>query len=195
MNFFYAETTITIGDGRMASFWHVPWLGGRKPKDIAPCIFAISRRKNFSVHKGLSHDFWITNIATNEISTSDHLAEFVDLWSKVQGIQLSDETADDITWKFTDSGLYTAASAYKAQFEGMVYSFMMEAVWKNWAPPKYKLFDWLILQNRVWTADRLQKRGWPNCGNCQLCKREPETAAHLLFKCRFSLRIWNSILS
>jgi hypothetical protein len=51
----------------------------------------------------------------------------------------------------------------------------------------------LINQNRVWTVDRLQRRGWPNCGLCQLCKREPETAPHLLFKCRYSLRIWNAL--
>jgi hypothetical protein len=47
--------------------------------------------------------------------------------------------------KFTDSGEYSAASAYKAQFEGMTGSYMMDAVWKNWAPPKYKFFAWLIL--------------------------------------------------
>jgi hypothetical protein len=26
------------------------------------------------------------------------------------------------------------------------------------APPKFRLFVWLILQNQVWTADRLKKR-------------------------------------
>jgi hypothetical protein len=50
MEFFYAATTITIGDGRIASFWHAPWLDGVKPKDIAPSILTISRRKNFTVN-------------------------------------------------------------------------------------------------------------------------------------------------
>jgi hypothetical protein len=72
-------------------------------------------------------------------------------------VQLNDGTTDDITWKFMVSGSYSVASAYKAQFEGMINSFMLEAVWKNWALPKCKLFAWLILQNRVWMADRLQK--------------------------------------
>jgi hypothetical protein len=74
----------------------------------------------------------------------------------VNEINLVDGTKDDITWKFTASEEYSAASTYNAQFEGMVNSYMMEAVWKTWAPPK-----WLILQNQVWMADRLQKRGWP----------------------------------
>ena len=55
---------------------------------------------------------------------------------------------------------------------------------------KYKLFAWLILQNRLWTADQLQRRGWPNCGTCKLCNHEPETAAHLLFGCRYTIRVW-----
>ena len=59
--------------------------------------------------------------------------------------------------------------------------------------PKCNFFAWLILQNKVWMADRLTRRGWPNCGLCHLCKREPETAMHLMFKCRYSLRIWHGI--
>jgi hypothetical protein len=105
-------------------------------------------------------------------------------------------TTYDITWKLSNSGSYTAAAAaYKAQFEGMTNSYLMDAVWKNWAPPKVKLFAWQILQNREWMADRLQKRGWINCDVCQLCRREQETTAHILFKCRYSLRIWNALLA
>jgi hypothetical protein len=48
---------------------------------------------------------------------------------------------------------------------------------------------------RVWSADRLHNRGWPNCGNCQFCKREPKPAAHLFFKCRYTIRVWNSLIS
>uniref|UniRef100_A0A8R7UVN8 Reverse transcriptase zinc-binding domain-containing protein n=1 Tax=Triticum urartu TaxID=4572 RepID=A0A8R7UVN8_TRIUA len=62
-------------------------------------------------------------------------------------------------------------------------------IWKMWAPPKCKFFAWLILQNRVWTADRLARRGWPNCGLCPLCKQVQESAVHLLFQCRFSAQV------
>ena len=70
---------------------------------------------------------------------------------------------------------------------------MDNMVWKNWAPPKCKLFSWLIIQNRVWTADRLERRGWPNGRLCPLCCCEDETARHLLFTCRFSIRLWGMI--
>jgi hypothetical protein len=157
MKFFYAATIITIEDGRTANYWHKPWLQGRKPKDIAPLIFAISSRKSFMVREGLTNNFWIAKLNTNEISTSNHVVKFVELWSLIIEVQLVEGSNDGITCKLTNSGEYTAASAYNAQFEGMINSYMMKAVWKTWAPPKCKLFAWLVLQNRVWTADRLQR--------------------------------------
>ncbi|PNT61102.1 hypothetical protein BRADI_5g10411v3 [Brachypodium distachyon] len=43
----------------------------------------------------------------------------------------------------------------------------------------------------VTTHERQAPR--PNCGLCSLCEREPESATHMLFRCRFSTRIWNMI--
>src|SRR3954467_13966492 len=58
-------------------------------------------------------------------------------------------------------------------------------------PPKVKFFVWLATQDRLWTADRLAKRGWPNCGLCPLCKQVQEFGEHLRYKCRFTIRLWN----
>ena len=49
MDLFYAAITISIGNGLKTPFWHAPWLGGRKPKDISPLIFERSSMKNCSV--------------------------------------------------------------------------------------------------------------------------------------------------
>ncbi|KAE8810017.1 Serine carboxypeptidase-like 18 [Hordeum vulgare] len=73
------------------------------------------------------------------------------------------------------------------QFAGLIKSALPQMVWKIWAPPKIKFFSWLVLQDRIWTADRLQRTGWPNYGLCQLCKQKPESVAHIMFKCRFSV--------
>jgi hypothetical protein len=51
MDFLYAGTSITIGDGGIAKFWHAPCLDGLKPEDMPPSIFAISTRKNFNVKR------------------------------------------------------------------------------------------------------------------------------------------------
>ena len=175
------------------SFWDSSWLDGRKPKNLAPSILAISKKRNFTVQKAMCNDFWIRNLCFEGGISVAHINEFFALWNKLQEVQLVEGASDVITWRFTNNGIYSAASAYLAQFEPQPISIMKPAVWSNWAPPKCKFFAWLILQNKVWTADRLARRGWPNCGMCQLCKREPETAAHIMFKCRYSILIWDSL--
>ena len=51
-------------------------------------------------------------------------------------------------------------------------------------------FIWLITQNRVWTSDRLARRGWPHSPSCPLCRGVIESAHHLLSECRYTRRIW-----
>jgi hypothetical protein len=79
----------------------------------------ISSRKNFTVREGLTNNFWMAKLDTSEISTSKHVAEFVELWFSIIEAQLVEGTDDGITWKFTISGeKHSVASAYNAQFEG-----------------------------------------------------------------------------
>jgi hypothetical protein len=79
------------------------------------------------------------------------------------------------------------------QFLGHTKSTMLALVWKPWAPPKCKTFAWLIIQNRVWTADRLERRGWQNCRRCKLYNQVQESTSHLLFKCRFTIGVWSKV--
>jgi hypothetical protein len=43
---------------------------------------------------------------------------------------------------------------------------MPSLAWKPWALPKCKIFALLIIQNRMWTTNRLAIRGWQNFGLC-----------------------------
>jgi hypothetical protein len=43
------------------------------------------------------------------------------------------------------------------------------------------------------TADRLAKRGWQNCELFKLCNQTQDSAAHLLFKCHFTIRVWSTL--
>lgn len=62
--------------------------------------------------------------------------------------------------EFTSHGEYMTTSAYKAQLLGTTTTNFNYLIWKSWAPRKCKTFVWLIIQNRVWTSDRLATRGW-----------------------------------
>ena len=122
-----------------------------------------------------------------------HIQEFATLWGMLADVTLNQGSQDTITWKFTNSGEYSASSAYMVQFVGLSFCPMNATIWKMWAPSKCNFFAWLIFQNRVWTANRLLRRGLPSCNLCPLCKQVQESATHLLFQCRFTVRIWTEI--
>jgi hypothetical protein len=193
MDLFYASTTISIGNGKIAPFWDSPWLNGRKPKDIAPLIFGVSSRKKWNVEQATRNNAWISKIKLEGNFTLTHLTEFISLWRELNEVTLREDVEDDIAWNLTSNGIYSTTSAYKAQFFGATSTIMNKLVWRVWAPPKMKFFAWLAIHNRLWTADRLDKRGWTNCGLCPLCKQTQETAAHLLSNCCFTKRLWGMV--
>jgi hypothetical protein len=193
MEIFYAATTITLGNGKKTPFWQAPWLHGRKPIDVAPLIYAVSKRKNWKVSHAMNGEAWISKITLDASFSLDHFSQFVDLWSLISTINLTPEVEDDITWRLTPSGNYTAKSAYELQLLGSTASHMNKTIWKAWAPPEVKFFAWLANQGRIWTADRLAKRGWPNCGLCPLCKQCTESTEHLFVHCRFTIRLWGLV--
>jgi hypothetical protein len=75
-----------------------------------------------------------------------------------------------------------ARSAYLMQFQSSLKSDFKKLIWQVWVPSCCKFFVWmlqnrvcnffvwLMLQNRVWTADRLLLRQWPNEYFCPLCE-------------------------
>jgi hypothetical protein len=164
-----------------------------RPKDIAPLIFELSKKKKCVVHMALGNNFWVSQINTQGGLSLEHIDQFYKLWEMLSDITLAPQRPDEIKWKLTNDDCYSTKSAYKMQLLGQTTSLMPSLVWKPWAIPKCKFFAWLALQNRVWTADRLARRGWQNYGLCKLFNQRQESASHLLFKCRFPRRVWKKL--
>ena len=114
------------------------------------------------------------------------IAQFLQLWAMLHDKgNLADED-DSFKWRLTANGQYTVASAYRARFHGSIEADYAKALWSSKAPLKEKIFCWLLMRNRCWTADRLAKRGLQGPVVCTLCDQEPETLDHLMTGCSFS---------
>ena len=90
-------------------------------------------------------------------------------------------TPDSIAWKWTADGVYTAKSAYEAQFLGSYSPFRGEFIWQAEAEGKQRFFAWLLVQSKILTADDLVARQWPCNPICSLCSQEQETSSHLIY--------------
>jgi hypothetical protein len=60
---------------------------------------------------------------------------------------------------------------------------------QNYSQGKKKIMLGLPFKTAFGPTDRLQKRGWPNCALCPLCKQTMETSDHLFVHYCFSIRI------
>ena len=122
------------------------------------------------------------------------MAQFVKLWTMLQGVQLREEP-DAIRWRWTESGSYTAASAYHCQFFGSCAPFRSAKFWKGHAEAKCRFFAWLALHGKMLTADNLAIRGWPHDPVCKLCRIHPETVQHLTLDCHFTTAVREQIFA
>jgi hypothetical protein len=93
-------------------------------------------------------------------------------------VALSDQD-DRITWRWTRDGKHTVSSAYDVQFRGAYARFPTNRVWKCIAEPKVKFSLWMVLHDKILTADNMLKKiGLVMC--LALCFYINETTTHLL---------------
>ena len=187
---FRACTKVQVGNGAKAKFWESSWLQNKAPRDIAPSFYKLAWHKHRTVQEELVNQSWTRGLW--RMNSVEELAEFVRLWDLVQEVQLTD-VEDVITWKFSPDGLYTAKSAYDVQFRGSYCCFQPKRVWSAHAEPKHRFFMWLLVQEKILTADKLIERHWPCNPLCSLCRQVPETAAHVCLHCPFAQQVWDLV--
>ena len=124
-----------------------------------------------------------------------HLEEAKNLlMTSLQGMSPIKETKkDSIGWG--KNGQYTVKEGYKRLTVEPVAS---EHIWKKvWHPdsiPKVNSFCWLLIHNKLLTAENLRKRGVAGPSRCALCNNEEETSSHLFMHCSVSLKVWQCVL-
>ena len=187
--------TSVVGSGESVKFWSDRWLLGKTVAEHCPTLIqVISRRalKRRTVAEGLTNRQWVSDIRGGLSVTV--LVEYLQLWNLVDGVVLQPDIADQHIWRLSAHGTYCSKSAYDALFVGSIPFGPWRRVWKTWAPLRCKFFVWLAIKNRVWTADRLAKRGLPHPVACPLCDQAEETIQHILVSCVFARQIWTSML-
>lgn len=191
---FLAALDCRVGNGERLRFWFDPWIGGCTAQQIAPTLWQHIRAsdKRISVWEALQNNRWIGGIR-GEL-TVQAVVEYLELWELVQNQDLIEEE-DGIRWRLTANGKYSAKSAYAATFVGRTSAPCAKEIWSAGAPLTQKIHMWLAaLRNRIWTADRLARRGLQHPPRCPLCDQEPEDGEHLMVRCVFALEVWFAVL-
>jgi len=135
---------------------------------------------------------WVHHISGAH--TTPVLHEYLDLWEKLESVQLRALVGDRFVWRWTPDGVYSDSSSYRSFFLSISSLLGASEVWKASAPLKVKFFFWLALHRRIWTADRRKRHGLQDSAECVLCGQEDETMDHLLASCVFTRELWFRLL-
>lgn len=193
---FSASVSVQVGDGTRTLFWTDSWLPDGPIERSAPTLFARvgHRRRRRTVKDALTAHRWVRDIAGAR--TQPVMLAILDPADKLAGVHLTPGLDDRFIWKWTASGDYSSASAYRAFFAGTTELLGARELWKTRAPPpKVKFFFWLGLHGRLWTSERRARHGLQQSPTCVLCDQLDETHDHLLAECVYTREVWLCILS
>jgi hypothetical protein len=148
----FAISMITnVGYGRNTLFWTDHWLHGCSLVDMALEVAACLQSRILKIRTAeetLDNRVWVQDIRGG--LSLNGLIEFLKLWDALLNFTLTNDD-DQHHWKHDISGSFSSKSAYK-----------------SWAPEKCKMFLWLAIKDKCWTADQLTKRGLPHPDKCLL---------------------------
>ncbi|XP_078161769.1 uncharacterized protein LOC144557107 [Carex rostrata] len=103
--------------------------------------------------------------------------------ASIRSNPINENQEDDVKWRWQPNGIFTVKSAYVAIQNGPRITREVHLIWKLKAPPRFKVFAWLMLLNKVLTIDNLSRKGWCMVNRCAMCKSDTETVLHLFNTC------------
>ena len=172
---FCAATVSSIGSGESTLFWTDNWIDGMSIRAMAPVLFGVvsARRRKALVCDALPGRAWVRHITG--AFTVHMLTQFMQVWRRLQQVQLVPRVPDVFRWRLTADGSYSAASAYGAMFFGSSRPLGAKEIWKTSAPQIVRFFFWRVMHGRCWTAERRFRHGLQDSCNCVCCDQAPET--------------------
>jgi hypothetical protein len=112
---FSCSVRVELGDGTSALFWTDTWLLAGKISSFAPHLFrAVGKRYlKTPVKDAMFQHRWVRHISGAR--TTAVLYEYIDLWEKLESVQLGLLEGDRFVWRWTPDGSYS----YRSFFLGM----------------------------------------------------------------------------
>jgi hypothetical protein len=152
---FQSMASFILGDGHKIFFWRDRWINGFTAEEIAPEVFALvpTRRKNVcTVADAMRDNGWLDDVEGE--MTAGLWEHCLRLWEAVETVERDEMRPDQILWKGSASGEYSAKATNALLCQGSTKWSMYKPVWKSFAPIKGRidftcLFIWSILIKNI----------------------------------------------
>jgi zinc-binding in reverse transcriptase len=97
---------------------------------------------------------------------------------------LTTDPQGTLIWNWTPNQLFSTNSVYRTCNDPDIPRPQFRQVWRTKTPPRFHFFLWLLLHDKLNTAENLQKKRWPTISSCILCSNNAmESTCHLFSNC------------
>ncbi|KAJ9687212.1 hypothetical protein PVL29_015890 [Vitis rotundifolia] len=184
-----------VGKRNRIKFWTDVWCGDSALYQRFQQLYILVANRN-----ALVEDLWDQNVGEGGWNLrfigdfNDWEVEMVgELLQALRDFRIVWED-DSVFWKGGGSGQFRVKDAYSWLDRPTNVIFPKNKIWMERVPTKISFFAWEATWGKIWTLDRLQKRGWQLPNRCFLCACEAESVNHILIHCTVVRVIWDLVL-
>lgn len=179
-----------LGNGKSISFWTDVWVG-----DTPLINYAIMDIPSTELSKKVS-DYWFAFGDWDWASLSSMISdEALDLL-RGQLVLGGVENRDNVLWKFSQTGVFSVASAYKfISTESLeIVDTGWNKIWKVTGWQRWRTLLWLVRRNCLLTNIAKFQRGLIHSRTCDICSWHDESTIHAVRDCSVTKNLWKSMV-
>lgn len=184
--------------GCCASFYHVEAVKKvRFLKDRFSRIFSIAQSRNILIEDayrmGNGNIGWSINVVRS--LNGWEIREYEDMLMILSSQQIR-PSPYKFVWILEKKEGFTVSSYYRFLMEGTAggfLNFLHQQIWKTKAPPRVAFFAREACWEKIFTIDKLKRRGQILVNGCYLCFKAEEFCYHILLWCPIAYSLWCTI--
>ena len=147
---FRLHSSVSLANGRHTAFWLDCWIGDSPLSTRFPALFSHTTRPHAQVAAVMGTAISLSLVPRLSSTASTELAS---LMEDLQTINLTQQEADARVCRYSQKP-FTNKDFYANFFRHATTDELAVKVWKNAAPLKCRIFNWLVRRRRLPTNDR-----------------------------------------
>lgn len=162
-------------------------------------LYTFTTQEDISLHdfeqQQPSHSIFRNSLSDEAIEQLESLRVEKEFYDEAR--QQQHQTAqqiDDATWSMHSTGRFTVSSAYFTLQNVPTIRSTVSNIWNLRAPPRYKIFAWLLIHRKILTAENLMKIGYHFPSICYMCRQNEESIHHMFNECTQARMLYEGVI-